>query len=130
MQEDKHCTVVVPTMLGRIMCVGDSRAIYSISLRPRAAQLAEANDEAILPPLMQEARRQLEAYFAGKLTSFDLPYRLTGTPFQRRAWKEMAAIGFGRVRSYGEIAKILGNPGLARAVGGAANRNPLPLVVP
>ena len=117
-------------MLGRIMCVGDSRAIYSISLRPRAAQLAEANDEAILPPLMQEARRQLEAYFAGKLTSFDLPYRLTGTPFQKQAWKEMAAIGFGRVRSYGEIAKILGNPGLARAVGGAANRNPLPLVVP
>jgi O6-methylguanine-DNA--protein-cysteine methyltransferase len=83
MQEDKHCTVVVPTMLGRIMCVGDSRAIYSISLRPSVAQLEEANDEAILPPLMQEVRRQLEAYFAGKLTSFDLPYRLTGTPFQR-----------------------------------------------
>jgi methylated-DNA-[protein]-cysteine S-methyltransferase len=79
-------------------------------------------------PVLDEAAHQLEAYFAGRRTGFDLPLRPAGTPFRRRVWDAMCAIPFGHTRTYGEIARELGSA--ARAVGGACGANPIPIVIP
>lgn len=76
------------------------------------------------------ARAELDAYFAHRLQVFTVPYALEGSAFQRRVWQALAAIPYGALRSYGDIAKAVGQPGGARAVGLANNANPLPLIVP
>ena len=81
-------------------------------------------------PLLREACAQLDAYFAGRLRRFDLPLSPQGTQFQRRVWEELCRIGWGCARSYGEVARAVGSPRGARAVGMACNRNPLLIVVP
>ena len=78
--------------------------------------------------LLNEAAAQLEAYFAGRLSRFDLPLRPAGSPFELRCWAAMQAIPYGETRSYGELAGAVGSA--PRAVGGACGRNPLPIVIP
>jgi O-6-methylguanine DNA methyltransferase len=73
---------------------------------------------------------QLETYFSGMLTRFDLPLDPQGSEFQHEVWKRLLEIPFGRTRAYGEIARDLGQPGAARAVGLANNRNPVAIVIP
>lgn len=73
---------------------------------------------------------QLDEWFAGKRTAFSVPTATQGTPFQRRVWAALEAIPYGATATYGELASALGVPGAARAVGAAAGRNPLPVVVP
>lgn len=77
-----------------------------------------------------EAIRQLDAYFAGELTEFDLPLNLIGTPFQLRVWEGLLRIPYGETRTYGELAEELGNPGASRAVGLANGKNPVSIIVP
>lgn len=79
--------------------------------------------------VLREAKKQLMAYFAGKLTKFDLPVELHGTEFQKSVWKHIAKIGFGKTLSYADIAAKLGKPLASRAVGGAVGSNPVPLIV-
>lgn len=84
-------------------------------------------DDAALEPL----RRQVDEYCAGKRQVFDLPVHVEqGSEFERGVWSAMCAIPFGETLTYGAIAKGLGEPDAARAVGVACNRNPIPLVVP
>ena len=75
-------------------------------------------------------RGALEDYLAGRREQFSLPLALTGTPFQQRVWNALRAIPYGRVVSYADIARRIGQPGAARAVGQANGRNPIPIVVP
>jgi len=77
-----------------------------------------------------DAVEQLEAYFAGERTDFDLELSLTGTEFQRRVWQALLTIPYGETRSYGEIAEQIGASGAARAVGLANGRNPIAIIVP
>nr|WP_156489057.1 methylated-DNA--[protein]-cysteine S-methyltransferase [Marinomonas gallaica] len=77
-----------------------------------------------------EACRQLDAYFAGQLTVFDLPLAAQGTPFQQSVWQALCAIPFGETRSYKEIANAIDNPKGVRAVGLANGKNPISIVVP
>jgi len=72
----------------------------------------------------------LSAYFAGDLTVFDLPLAGRGSEFDRRVWAELRAIPYGATISYGTLARRVGDPFAARAVGAANGRNPLPIVVP
>ena len=76
------------------------------------------------------AGEQLAAYFSGERVDFDLPLDARGTPFQQRVWQALTEIPYGGTSTYGEIARRLGRPRSARAVGGANHRNPLPVVVP
>jgi len=80
--------------------------------------------------ILRAAREQLDAYFAGRLTIFDLPLAASGTPFQERVWAELRSIPFGRTASYGELARRLGEPKAVRAVGSANGRNPISIIVP
>jgi methylated-DNA-[protein]-cysteine S-methyltransferase len=77
-----------------------------------------------------EAREQLEEYFSGDRTSFDLPTSLLGDAFQQRVWALIAEIPYGETTTYGALARELGDAALARRVGGAVGRNPLSIVVP
>ena len=77
-----------------------------------------------------EAVEQLEAYFAGDRTEFDLELDLVGTQFQRRVWAALQAIPYGETRSYGEIARQIGSPRACRAVGLANGHNPIGIIVP
>ena len=74
--------------------------------------------------------RQLDAYFDGRLKSFDLPLAPEGTPFQQHVWSALRGIPFGETRSYGQLAKAIGKPSAMRAVGAANGRNPIAIVVP
>ena len=81
-------------------------------------------------PLLEEARRELEAYFEGTLRAFDLPLAPAGTEFQRAVWGKLLEIPFGETRSYGEIARSLGRERAFRAVGAANGRNPIAVLIP
>jgi methylated-DNA-[protein]-cysteine S-methyltransferase len=76
------------------------------------------------------AAGQLEEYFAGERTAFELPLRLGGTPFQHEVWRALTGIPFGETRTYGALAAGLGRPSAARAVGAANGQNPFCIVVP
>ena len=80
--------------------------------------------------LLQETCRQLDEYFQGKRTEFDLPLAYAGTPFQESVWRELQKIPYGETRSYEDIAVGIGNPRAVRAVGQANNRNPILLLIP
>ncbi|MDT5026141.1 MAG: methylated-DNA-[protein]-cysteine S-methyltransferase [Micromonosporaceae bacterium] len=96
----------------------------------------ESQAESLAGPMvghgvLDRARRQLDEYFAGHRTEFDLPLVVRrGSEFERSVWAEIAVIPYGETLSYGAIARAIGEPGGAQAVGLACNRNPLPLVVP
>ena len=77
-----------------------------------------------------DAVAQLEAYFAGHRTDFELHLDLVGTSFQRRVWAALQTIPYGETRSYGEIAEQIGAPGASRAVGRANGHNPIGIIVP
>jgi methylated-DNA-[protein]-cysteine S-methyltransferase len=78
----------------------------------------------------REIVKQLSEYFEGKRTRFELPLDVEGTPFQKSVWNELLRIPYGETRSYGDIAKALGKPAAARAVGMANHNNPVAIVIP
>ncbi|SCG79207.1 methylated-DNA-[protein]-cysteine S-methyltransferase [Micromonospora echinaurantiaca] len=79
----------------------------------------------------RRAVAELRAYFAGELTEFGLPVSVPrGSDFERAVWREMTRIPYGGTLTYGEVARRVGDPGAARAVGVACNRNPIPVIVP
>ncbi|MEJ8737346.1 methylated-DNA--[protein]-cysteine S-methyltransferase [Erysipelotrichaceae bacterium HCN-30851] len=80
--------------------------------------------------LTQEATNQLMEYFEGKRKVFNLPLSPIGTSFQQAVWEALCSIPYGETRSYGEIAKMIGNPKASRAVGMANNRNPISIIIP
>lgn len=82
-------------------------------------------------PLLLQAAAQLDAYFAGQRSRFDLPLDLqAGTPFQQAVWQALLAIPPGRTTSYAALGRQLGRPSASRAVGAAVGRNPVSIVVP
>ena len=81
-------------------------------------------------PVLDAAAHQLDEYFAGRRTTFDLPLDLRGTPFQVSVWEALSEIPFGHTSTYGEQARRIGRPGSARAVGAANGRNPVSIVLP
>lgn len=116
--------------VGPVLLVSDGVALTGLYLNhpPLPADGWREDADAVPFP---EARRQLDAYFAGDLRgAFDLPLALGGTDFQRRVWDELRGIPYGETISYGELARRVGDPKAARAVGMANGRNPISIVVP
>ena len=77
-----------------------------------------------------EVAKQLDEYFAGKRTKFELNISPNGTEFQKKVWAELLKIPYGKTKSYQEIAETIGNPNAQRAVGSACNKNPILLIIP
>ena len=81
-------------------------------------------------PILLEVEDQLNNYFTGKLKQFSLELDFLGTEFQKKVWHALLTIPFGETRSYGQIAKQIGNPQAVRAVGAANGKNPISIIVP
>ena len=86
-----------------------------------------ANDASFV---LDEAEKQLQAYFSGTRRDFDLPLAPVGTPFQRAVWDALCAIPYGETRTYAQLAASVGRPKACRAVGMANNRNPIAILIP
>lgn len=82
------------------------------------------------PPAFAELVQELAEYFTGQRSGFDVDLDLRGTPFQVRVWQQLLGIPYGKVRTYGQVARSLRKPTATRAVGQAAGQNPLPILVP
>jgi len=94
--------------------------------RVRLGALKRSSDN----PFLNEAEKQLKAYFAGRLKKFTVPLDFKGTDFQKSVWAALLTIPFGETRSYGEIARQIGRPEASRAVGAANGRNPISIITP
>ncbi|QDQ26804.1 methylated-DNA--[protein]-cysteine S-methyltransferase [Chitinimonas arctica] len=121
----------IPSPFGDMVGVVDETgALLSLSFGPDAVAAAERRGAQWQAARLVEVRRQLGSYLAGELRRFSLPLAAPGTPFQREVWAALCEIPYGETRSYGELARALGQPGAARAVGRANATNPIGLVVP
>jgi methylated-DNA-[protein]-cysteine S-methyltransferase len=80
--------------------------------------------------MLARAVQQLNEYFAGQRTTFDLPLEAMGSVFEHRVWKALRSIPYGTTTSYGDLAKRLGDPSATRAVGSANGKNPIPIIIP
>ncbi|MBQ7885681.1 MAG: methylated-DNA--[Clostridia bacterium] len=117
---------IVDTPVGRLELSAWDGRLCAIRAAKTVRQMeADAGD-----PVLEEAVRQLEQYFAGERRTFDLPLDMEGSAFDRAVWQQLLAIPFGEIRTYGQIAAALGKPKASRAVGGACSRNPLLIAVP
>ena len=122
----------VPSPVGTLTLVATDEGLAAIlweADRPSRVPLnlwAEENSH----PVLLEAERQLAEYFSGRRKEFSLKLDPSGTPFQRKVWRALLTIPYGETRSYAQIAKQIGNPTAARAVGAANGRNPISIVTP
>jgi methylated-DNA-[protein]-cysteine S-methyltransferase len=121
---------VMDSPLGELTLVGAGGALAGLYFagqrnRPRPERLGR-----LAPAGFAEPVRQLGEYFAGQRTAFELDLDLHGDEFDRQVWALVATIGYGQTRSYGQLARELGDPGLAQQVGVANARNRLCIVVP
>jgi methylated-DNA-[protein]-cysteine S-methyltransferase len=106
----------------------DGTQLCEIRFMHEAEPVAPAPHE--FHPLLREAQQQLDAYFTGRLRTFDLPLYMNHTPFTVRVWRELQTIPYAVTISYRELAQRTGNPDAARAVGHANGQNPFAIVVP
>jgi methylated-DNA-[protein]-cysteine S-methyltransferase len=128
MTTNRH--TVIDSPLGELTLVADGANLVGVYFphhwyRPDPATFGPRDDRGFA-----DAARQLGEYLAGDRTEFDLPVRADGDEFQRAVWASIAAVPYGTTTTYGDLARDLGDPSLARDVGAATGRNPLALVVP
>ena len=111
--------------IGPLEVSGTSEGIVSVTF----VKTRLPNDRN-LPECVKEGIRQLEEYFKGARKNFSLKLLLQGTPFQKLVWQRLNKIPYGKLVSYGDVAKAIGKPNAYRAVGNANNKNPIPIIIP
>ncbi|MCI0431682.1 MAG: methylated-DNA--[protein]-cysteine S-methyltransferase [Rhodospirillales bacterium] len=116
-----RASLTLKTQIGPLTVTELDGAIAALDWGTRAAAARKT-------PLLAEAARQIAAYLAGRLRTFELPLLISGSPFQACVFEAMRAIPYGRVMSYGELARVVDSA--PRAIGGACGANPLPILVP
>ncbi|MEN3950504.1 methylated-DNA--[protein]-cysteine S-methyltransferase [Iodidimonas sp. SYSU 1G8] len=126
------CSTIAKTPVGRLTLVAGGKGLRAILWQnddPGRVKIGPVTEDDHHPVLV-ETRRQLDEYFAGRRTRFDLALDFIGTDFQKRVWAALLTIPYGETRTYAEIAAALGRPSAARAVGAANGRNPISIVAP
>lgn len=128
----EHYCKKIRTPVGELTLVSNANALVAILWEeddPKRVRISEmrASDQ---HPLLLKVETQLEEYFLGGRTQFDIPYEFYGTEFQKRVWRSLTQIPYGQRRSYADIAKEIRSPRACRAVGAANGRNPISIVVP
>lgn len=121
-------TDYLDTPLGILEISASERGIRRISFLDNPSSAVDRTK--VVYPHLSEAKEQLSRYFSGESTRFDCLLDLQGTDFQIRVWNQLLQIPFGQSRTYGELAREIGQPNASRAVGMANNRNPIPIIVP
>ncbi|HEX2669153.1 MAG TPA: methylated-DNA--[protein]-cysteine S-methyltransferase [Gammaproteobacteria bacterium] len=124
-----HYTLDTP--IGGLLLVGDEDALHGVYFQDgkRGPHKPDQAWEPAEKPF-REVKRQLKAYFDGKLRDFDLPLAPAGTEFQLKVWQALRTIPYGKTWSYGELARKVRRPNASRAVGAANGQNPIPVIVP
>lgn len=123
-----YCYYEAP--IGQLLLAGDGEALSLLGFPRGKMQRVHAPDWTRDPGPFRDVSRQLEQYFAGELTAFDLPLAPSGTPFQEQVWAALRQIPYGVTWSYGELARHIGKPNASRAVGAANGLNPIPVIIP
>ncbi|MCP4746847.1 MAG: methylated-DNA--[protein]-cysteine S-methyltransferase [Desulfobacteraceae bacterium] len=126
-----YCYTYYESPVGALLLAGDTSSLRVINFpgekkRRRLPQPGWKKNRSVFKTVCE----QLDAYFQGRLTVFDIPIAYAGTPFQRNVWQALRTIAYGRTWSYGRLAKAIGNAKACRAVGAANRVNPLPIVIP
>lgn len=121
----------IDSPIGRLFIAAEDAGLRAVEFpENRHPVKRDADWQAGNHPLLGEAKRQLDEYFAGKRRDFDLPLAPRGTDFQRDVWQALRAIPFGQTWSYAQLAAKIGKTSAMRAVGAANGRNPIPIIVP
>ena len=120
-------TTVIDSPVGPIRLTSDDGLLFGLFFADDQPASPAADNH---PQPFAAVVEQLDAYFAGTLTEFDVPLRLDGTAFQRRVWDVLRTIPYGHTVSYGEIATELGKASASRAVGAANGSNPISVIIP
>ena len=110
--------------LGLIELGGTTQALTSVLFVEARRENTDSN------AVLDEALQQLTEYFAGERHDFDVPLAPAGSEFQQSVWHELETIPFGQTVAYSDIARAIGRPKACRAVGGANNKNPIPIIIP
>jgi methylated-DNA-[protein]-cysteine S-methyltransferase len=120
----------VETPFGTMVICGSESSICQLFLPKAKGRPSFPLEKRGKPASVAKAAEQLGAYFAGELTHFELPLSPLGTDWQKRVWQALLEVPFGKTATYGGIAKAVGKPKAARAVGMATGRNPIAVIVP
>jgi methylated-DNA-[protein]-cysteine S-methyltransferase len=123
---------VVDSPIGDLLVAETARGLCRISFRPDGEDesLARTFGARVLRTPLDDVRRELDEYFDGKRTAFDLPIDLRVAPFHETVLRELAQVQYGRTETYGGLARKVGRPNAARAVGTVMHSNPIPIVLP
>jgi len=127
-----YAYIKMPSPAGELTLVAKGDGLAAILWerdKPGRVKLGTLLEQAAHPVLL-ETRRQLEEYFSGQRTRFDLKLNFNGTDFQKQVWAALLTIPFGETRSYSDIARQIGRPQAVRAVGAANGRNPISIIAP
>jgi len=136
---EELCFATMKSRIGTIRVAATQRGVCKIALGKETAQdffgwlerhVGQAPRKPDRSGLVALALDQIAEYLGGHRREFDLPLDVRGTDFQRRMWAAVAAVPYGEMRTYADIARVIGKPQAVRAVGAANGANPLPLVVP
>jgi len=123
---------IIESPVGKLKLVASEKGLVAIlweNDKPHRVPLSELLENKCHPVLVK-TERQLAEYFAGKRKEFSITLDMRGTRFQSDVWNALLAIPFGETRTYGQLAKQLGNPQASRAVGAANGKNPVSIIVP
>lgn len=117
------CRIVVGSPLGPLSLTASEDALTGVAF-------GGAGEAGASSPVLEQAARELEEYFAGVRREFTVPLAPEGTEFQRLVWAELRKIPYGTTATYGDVAARIGKPKAAVAVGQANSRNPIPIIIP
>jgi methylated-DNA-[protein]-cysteine S-methyltransferase len=124
---------IMPSPVGELKLIAGDKGLAGVLWEndkiSRVPHLQSAVEDKSCP-LLVRAGRQLQEYFAGTRKTFDLPLDFVGADFNRKVWQALLTIPYGETRTYGQIARQIGEPNMARAVGAANGRNPVSIVAP
>lgn len=121
---------ITESPIGPLLLAGDGFRLRKVGFPSGKGQVRPAPDWRLDAAAFSEVRRQLNAFFGGRRTGFDVPLDLQGTPFQLSVWQALMTIPYGETVSYGALAERIGRPQASRAVGAANGVNPIPIIVP
>ncbi|MCX6483111.1 MAG: methylated-DNA--[protein]-cysteine S-methyltransferase [Mycobacterium sp.] len=120
----------IASPIGELTLAGVGCTLTHLVMAEQSHAPDRSDWEPAAPDAFADVVEQLDAYFAGTLTEFDVDMQSDGTEFQRRVWAALQTIPYGETRSYGQIAEQIGSPAASRAVGLANGRNPISIIVP
>lgn len=118
---------IINTKIGVLSLIEENNKIIAIEIGKKIEKEEVTLKET---PLLQETQKQLIEYLEGNREKFAIPFNPKGTKFMKEVWTALQEIPYGEVRTYGQIAKKVGSPKAARAVGMANHRNPIPILIP